>query len=492
MRSVLARSAAVCLSAGLLAAAQSADFAASGRDDAPPVIQTRNFPYPIHHRKLVNGLDVLVIPTPEFKEMVTFATLVLAGSRNETEAGKTGLAHLFEHIMFRHEFGGKPGGYDEQIRRMGAHNNAFTNFDVTFYHPTTFASNLVGPIQRPAGPVAGLIELEASRFTRLTVDEKTFRTEAGAVLGEYRRNFANPLLNILEKTSAAAFPDHPYGHTVIGLLKDVENMPNASAAAWEFFRNYYTPNNCALVIVGDVQPPAVFAEVEKRYAAWTPRPAPPIPPASEPSEEKTVHVPWEADASPRVTISYRTPSVNPGNRESVVNFILGELLVSRSAPLFQKMRYQKQSVTSLVSLGFEQSTDPHFLMISAELLLERFRKEGHSYVADVRSDIVGGVEALQQFSCEPDAARTLQVVQSKIRNDLLASLESTDSIATVFALYYRYNRDPRVFDVLLDSLNALTPSDVDAYARKYFTAERRIVTTFWGPSGPKPAAEARQ
>jgi zinc protease len=491
MASILSRSAALSVSLGFLAAAQSVSSSASARAAAPEIVQTKNFPYPIHYRKLQNGLDVLVVPAPEFKAMVTFATLVLAGSRNETEPGKTGLAHLFEHIMFRHEFHGKSGGYDEQIRRMGAHNNAFTNFDVTFYHPTTFTSNLVGPIQRPGGPVAGLIELEAARFTGLKVDEKTFRTEAGAVLGEYRRNFANPLLNIVEKTSAVAFPDHPYGHTVIGLLKDVENMPHASAAAWEFFRNYYAPNNCALVVVGDVQPAAIFGEVEQRYGAWAARPTPAIPPPSPPREEKTVHVPWEADVSPRVTISYHTPAVNPANRESAVNFILGELLVSRSAPLFQKMRYEKQSVTGLISLGFEQSTDPHLLMISAELLLDRFRKEGQGYVDDVRSDIIEGVEDLRQFSSQPDAARTLRVVQSKMRNDLLASLESTDAIATVFALFYRYNRDPRVFDVLLDSLNALTPADIDAYARKYFTAERRVVTTFWGPSGPKQGSEAR-
>jgi zinc protease len=490
MASVLSLSAAMCVTLGILAAGQSVSSDASDRT-APQIVQTKDFPYPIHHRKLPNGLDVLVIPTPEFKDMVTFATLVLAGSRNETESGKTGLAHLFEHVMFRHEFGGKAGGYDEQIRRMGAHNNAFTNFDVTFYHPTTFTTNLIGPIQRPGGSVSGLIELEAARFTGLTVDEKTFRTEAGAVLGEYRRQFANPLLNIVERTSAVTFPDHPYGHTVIGLLEDVENMPDASAAAWEFFRAYYTPNNCALVVAGDVQPAAVFGEVEKRYGAWAPRPTPKIPPASPPGEEKVVHVPWEADVSPRVTISYHTPAVNPESRESAINLILGELLVSRSAPLFQKMRYEKQSVTGLISLGLEQSTDPHLLMVSAELMLDRFRKEGHAYVEDVRADIVGGVEDLKRFSSQPDAARTLRVVQSKMRNDLLASLESTDAIATVFALYYRYNRDPRVFDVLLDSLNALTPADIDAYAGKYFRRERRVVTTFWGPSGPKQAPEAR-
>jgi predicted Zn-dependent peptidase len=130
-------------------------------------------------------------------------------------------------------------------------------------------------------------------------------------------------------------------------------------------------------------------------------------------------------------------------------------------------------------------------MISAELMLERFRKDAKAYIDDVRADMISGIEGLKQFSTLPDSAQTLRVIQSKLRNDILGSLESTDATATVLARFYRYNRDPRVFDVLMESLGALTPADVDAYARTYFTPERRIVTTFWGPSGPKPSPSAR-
>ncbi|HXE80213.1 MAG TPA: pitrilysin family protein [Vicinamibacterales bacterium] len=467
---------------------------AGARQEAQPSpmrrVDSKAFPYPIHHQRLANGLDLIVIPTPEFRELVAFTTAVWAGSRNETEKGKTGLAHLFEHIMFRHEFGGVPGGYDEQIRRMGAYNNAFTTYDLTFYHPNTFTRNLVGPLERPGGAVRGLIELEASRFKNLTVSEETFRTEAGAVLGEYRRNFADPAFSILEKTGAVAFADHPYGHTVIGLREDVENMPNASAAAWEFFRSYYTPNNSALIVAGDVDPAAIAAEVERWYADWKPRPTPLIPPAGPPDGEKHVHVPWDADVSPRVAVSYRTPAMNPASRESIVNLLLGELLVSRSAPLFRKLRYEKQSVAVLTTFGLELSTDPHLLMIVAELHLDRFRKEGRAYPDEVRDDIIAGIEDLNAFSKQPNAAGTLKVIQSKLRNDLLGALSSPDAIATTFARFYRYGRDPRVFDVLLGTIEALTPADIDAYAQKYFTPERRIVTTLWGPGGPKAGAEA--
>jgi zinc protease len=260
------------------------------------------FPYEVKTKTLANGLTIIVIPTPEFKDMVTYSTAVFAGSRNETEKGKTGLAHLFEHIMFRHEIGGQPGGYSDAIRRMGAHNNAWTDYDLTFYHPTTFSENLFGPINRPGGPLPGLIELEASRFMNLTLPRKTFEVEAGAVLGEYRKIFSDPAQKAVEDLSPVAFPHHPYGHTVIGYRDDVENMPNAWDSAWEFYHNYYAPNDVAVIAVGDVDPAKIFAEAEKRYADWKPSHPPQIPAESAPDGPKQVHVKWEADVSPRLFI----------------------------------------------------------------------------------------------------------------------------------------------------------------------------------------------
>ncbi|MBZ5706366.1 MAG: insulinase family protein [Acidobacteriia bacterium] len=453
-------------------------FAQVAKTDQPP----KFFPYAVQTKTLPSGLIILVIPTPEFKDMVTYSTAVFAGSGKETEKGKTGLAHLFEHIMFRHEYGGKPGGYDEAIRRMGVHNNAWTDYDLTFYHPTTFSQNLIGPIPRPGGPVPGLIELESSRFKNLTLDRKTFEVEAGAVLGEYRRVFSDPAEKMVEDFSPVAFPNHPYGHTVIGYRDDVENMPNAWDSAWEFYHNYYAPNGVAVIAVGDVDPATIFAEAEKRYADWKPSHLPQIPAEQAPDGPKQVHVKWEADVSPQLIVGYHTPAMKPGSKETAVTQILGELLASRSAPLFQKLRYQKQTVTSFGVAGgteFLEATDPHLLLLDSEMILERFRKDGNKYVDDVQNDVISGVEDLKQFSQQPKAAETLRVIKSKVRNDFLANLDSTGSIAQAFAWYYRFDRDPRAIDSLMQAIDSLTPKDVDAYAANYFTPQRRIVTTLW-------------
>ena len=125
--------------------------------------KTEFFSYPIHKKTLGNGLDVVVIETPEFKDVLSYNMMILAGSRNETEKGQSGLAHLFEHILFRHRYGGVANGYTQAIRQLGAHNNAWTDFDATYYHPLTFRSNL-----------ERLAELEASRFTTLDFEREAF------------------------------------------------------------------------------------------------------------------------------------------------------------------------------------------------------------------------------------------------------------------------------------------------------------------------------
>lgn len=169
------------------------------------------FNFPVHKVTLDNKLDVIFIEMPEFKDVLSLNMLVLAGARNEVEKGKTGFAHLFEHIMFRHKYGGIVNGYDVAINKLGAFNNAWTWFDVTFYYPLTFTFNLDSKILPNGESFPGILELEASRFTSLAFDEKIFKTESGAVLGEYRKIATDPGLAIEEKLLELAYPVHSYG-----------------------------------------------------------------------------------------------------------------------------------------------------------------------------------------------------------------------------------------------------------------------------------------
>lgn len=446
-------------------------------------------PYEVHKRTLANGLDVLVVPMPEFKGVLSFNTLVLAGSRNEVEKGKTGLAHLFEHILFRHRYGGREGGYGAEIDRLGAHNNAWTWFDVTYYHPLTFTSNLEGQNGQP-----GLLDLEAERLAALDFTESIFKTEAGAVLGEYRRGSSDPGQKLEEVLSELAFKVHTYGHTTIGYLEDVEDMPNEYEAARAFYDGYYRPNNSVIVVAGDVVPEEIFAKVEKRYGAWQRKEAKAAIPAEPPqTEERRGHVAWDSDVAPRILIAHKVAAFAPGSAFAAAGQIVPELLFSESAPLYQKLRYKDKTVAALDHGGNREyeAFDPRLFQCQAVLFKDQLQAKGASYVSEVESEVVKGMEALAGFSKQPGAAATLEVLKSKYRYDFLASLGNPADLAVALSWSYRFGRDPRVLDSLLEAVQKLTPADIDAYARAHFKKDGRIVVTLAARSASAPAGGAR-
>jgi len=447
------------------------------------------FPYPIHKRTFANGLDVIVIETPEFKDVLSYNTLVLAGARNELEKGKTGLAHLFEHILFRHRWQGKEGGYEDLITRLGAHNNAWTWFDQTYYHPLTFTENLLGR-KSGAEQLPGVVPLEASRFAKLDFTEKIFKTEAGAVLGEYRRVASNPSLHMTERLLALMFPHHPYGHDTIGYYDDVVNMPNVYDAAVRFYDTYYRPNNCVVVVAGDVKADDIYAKIEPYYRDWQRKEIPSIPESGAvPAKEQREHVPWDADVAPQVWVAYRMPAYKTGATETAVTQLLNELLVSQAAPLYKELRYEKQTASAL---GFEEGTrgfesfDARVLIVSAQLYKEKLAKSGTAYFDEVAGDITAATDELKRFSKQKDAKQLLDTLKSKYRYDFLAAMSSPAAITENFAWYYRFDRDPDVLDKMLASVEKLTPLDVENFAKKYFVPEGRAILTM----APKGAAGA--
>jgi zinc protease len=447
---------------------------------APPA---KVFPYSIHKKTLPNGLDVIVIETPEFKDVLSYNTLVIAGARNETEKGKTGLAHLFEHILFRHRWNGVENGYDDLITRLGAHNNAFTSYDITFYHPLTFTGNLVGTSELP-----GVLPLEAARFTALDFTEKIFRTEAGAVLGEYRRNASFPGLKMSERLLALMFPHHPYGHTTIGYYDDVVNMPNVYEAAVRFYDTYYRPNNCVLIVAGDVRADDIFARAEPYYRNWPRKDVPPILPAGEPpKKEQREHVAWDADVAPIVWVSYRMPAFRTGGVETAVGQVLSELLATPAAPLYRKLRFEKQTASNFF-LNADESLDPRTLTAGAQLYKDKHAQRGAAYFDEVAGDIIAGMDELKSFSKQKDAKKLLDTLKSKYRYDFLAAMSSPAVIARNFAWYYRFDRDPEVFEKLLQSVQQLTPRDIENFARKYFVPENRVVLRLSYQPGAKSSA----
>jgi zinc protease len=426
------------------------------------------FPYTLHRQTLENGLDVIVIPMPEFKDVLSFNTLVMSGARNEIEEGKSGLAHLFEHILFRHKWQGEVNGYDTAIGEMGAFNNAYTWFDITYYHPVTFKQNL-----------RELAELEADRFIRLDFSEKIFKTEAGAVMGEYRNGAANPGRRMGEVMSGLMYGKHGYGHTTIGFLEDVEDMPNEYEAALAFHDNYYRPNNCVMLVTGDVEPNEIFALVSELYSGWEAKDGPVLPDMPPVAGPKREHVSWDVDVPPRVQVAHRAPErCTPGNAATAVCMMLPELLSSETAPLYQTLRSDKQSC-STVGLGTAQfeSFENGPITLGATIFKDKFDESGDALIDEVVGDIVAGLDELKNFSAREDAESTLSALKKKLQYDMLAQFDSPANAAENFYWYYRFDRDLNVYDKLVSAIEAVTVKDVEDFAKAVFVEENRVIVT---------------
>jgi zinc protease len=188
---------------------------------------SKTFPFPYTQEDLANGLRLVTIPT-DSPNLVSVYIVVQTGSRNEVEAGKTGFAHLFEHMMFRGTDKYPPEKYEEILKRAGAASNADTSNDRTTFH-TTFSKE----------DLPAILAMEADRFENLKYPLEAFKTETGAVLGEYNKNSANPGQKLEEVLVDTAFDRHTYKHTTMGFLKDVQDMPSQYDYSIKFFDRYY-------------------------------------------------------------------------------------------------------------------------------------------------------------------------------------------------------------------------------------------------------------
>src|SRR2546423_7885426 len=227
--------------------------AASAIAAGPP---ERVFPFPYTQDDLPNGLRLVTVPTG-FPNIVSLYIVVHTGSRNEVEPGKSGYAHLFEHLMFRGTPRYPAEKYTAIIKAAGADQNAYTTDDITVYHITFSKEDL-----------DTMLMLEADRFQNLKYSPEAFKTETLAVLGEYNKNSANPSEKLSETLRETAFQRHTYKHDAMGFLNDIQDMPNQYDYGIEFFRRYYRPEYTTMIVAGDVSASSVRPAVDHYWGKW--------------------------------------------------------------------------------------------------------------------------------------------------------------------------------------------------------------------------------
>jgi len=404
------------------------------------------FPYPVKTRTLANGLRVVVIPY-DSPGIVAYVTVVRTGSRDEVEAGHSGYAHFFEHMMFRGTKKHPQAEYNEILKGMGADSNANTSDDRTLYY-------IIGP----SAKLETMFEVESDRFQNLDYTEPVFRTEAGAILGEYSKNASSPFLPMSEKLRDTAFAQHTYKHTTIGFLADVKNMPNEYEYSRGFFKRFYRPENSILEVVGDVEPEQVFALAEKYYSGWqkgyeAPKVTAEPPPAGGP---KSVQLDWPVPTNPYVMIGYRTPAFAP-DRDWAAYAVLEQLLFSESAPLYQQLVVDKQWV-DFVQGDSDPHRDPYLFSIVARVrsaeLVPQVEAAIQQAIADVQSKAV-------------DAAR-LERTKSHLRYAFATGLDSPRAVAFTAAQMLWLTGDVSDINKWWAQVAQVTPADVQRVAKQTF------------------------
>ena len=306
----------------------------------PGQAQEDVFPFPVTVFELDNGLKVVSVVS-DSPGIVAYYTIVRTGSRNEVESGFSGYAHFFEHMMFRGTEKYPTDAYNAVIKQMGADSNAFTTDDWTAYHIVASSASL-----------ETIAELESDRFLNLRYTEDDFRTEAGAILGEYNLNFSNPVSLLRERLHDRAFLLHPYKHTTIGLLADIQEMPNNYDYSVEFYERYYRPENSIIVVVGDFDQDQLERLVEQYYGGWQRgdfEPAIPVEPPQ--TRERMAEVTWPNPTLPFLMLGYHAPPFSDQSIDMPALDVLSQLLFSETSPLYRKLYLEEQVVDVLTGWG---------------------------------------------------------------------------------------------------------------------------------------------
>jgi zinc protease len=291
---------------------------------------------------LANGMQVIVWPDRDIPNIALF-NWVHVGSRNEVP-GITGLAHFFEHMMFNGTATRPQGDFDRVLEANGARNNAFTTSDVTVYQDWL-----------PRAALATVFEVEADRLRNLAFEPKVIESERGVVYSERRLRVEDSLVGRLqEQVQATAYLAHPYGIPTIGWPSDIQSWRIEDLKS--FFATNYAPNNCTLVLVGDVEPKSAIA-LAKQYFESIPAHAPPEAiRTKEPAQEGERRVNIEAEAqSPLLQFAYH--SLSGADPRQPALELLTRILTDGDASRLHRVLVEEQklaiSADSYIDRGFD-------------------------------------------------------------------------------------------------------------------------------------------
>jgi len=422
------------------------------------------FPYKVQTTVLDNGLKVVFVPMPSHG-LSAYWSIVRTGSRDEVEPGVTGFAHFFEHIMFRGTETLPGPAYDKIVNGMGADANAFTTDDFTAYHMGFATADL-----------PTVVKIEADRFQHLSYDETQFKTESGAVYGEYRKGRTSPFEVLFESLQDAAFDQHTYKHTTIGFEADIKAMPEHYDYSKGFFQRFYRPENVVVVVAGDFEPRATLDLIKKEYGGWKKGyQAPAITPEPEQTKQRRVDVPFEGQTLPILCVAFKGEKLIPTDRRMVAGTLIGELAFGETSPLYKKLVLDEQRVDALFQ-NFDYNRDPGLWAVFALV-------KDPADVAAVEGDIWSAIDGLRRA---PPTQQQLDAIRSRLKYHFLTQLATPSGVCEQVARLVALTGGHDVVDTLYATLDTVTPQDVQDAANAWLTPARSTVAVLHPQDAPVP------
>jgi predicted Zn-dependent peptidase len=408
-------------------------------------------PTPIKQFSLANGLRVILCEDHAVP-VVSVALYYDVGSRNE-KPGRTGFAHLFEHMMFQGSENVPKAAHFQYIFNAGGTMNGTTSTERTNYYETLPASHL---------PLA--LWLESDRMRSLKVTQENLDNQRNAVQEEKRLRYDNqPYVNAFLRINELIFKNPANAHSTIGSMEDLDAATIQDVQ--EFFRIYYAPNNAVLTIVGDFEEAEARALVQKYFDAIPSQPSPPPVDTSEPedvAQTQEIYLDKLAPA-PAFVLGWKIPPRRTTDFYAI-SLAADLLFEGDSSRLYQKLVKGDESVVSIQG-GIDERRGPSACYIFA---LPKPDEE----VATIRDQIVGEIRALRTSG--PSAAE-MEKLRNSLSNDVVRGRQSTMYRAQRLAEYALYDDDPTLFDSELEQYLAITPEQIRSSVERYLDVDNRVV-----------------
>jgi len=400
--------------------------------------------------KLGNGLKVIIVE--EHKAPVaTFQVWYRVGAKDEP-AGKSGISHLLEHMMFKGTPKYGPSALSKIVQKNGGTDNAHTTKDYTAYFEILPSDRITLPI-----------ELEADRMRNLTLDPDETVSERRVVMEERRlRSEDDPQNSLFEEVIAAAFKAHPYQRPVIGWMSDIKSIDKEDLTSYYNIR--YSPENAVIIVVGDVNADDMMKHIKSYFDIAPSGGMKKSTTADEPEQkgERRITLRREAEL-PFIITAYHTPSFPHEDSYAldVLNLVLSG---GKSTRLYQSLVYEKKIALGASADYSGFSKDPFLFFFFATVAPGK-------EVKDVEDALYSEIEKIKT---ELPAEREVLKAKNQIEASFLMEQDSIYMQAMKYGLFEMLG-DWRLIDKYLEGIRKVTPEDVMSAARKYLTEENRTV-----------------